>query len=130
MKDMTESNKPVQSLSYEDFQNEENCQPVEQAPSGGILWRMGSGMVNMTKGAVTGTVGLGVGAVKLVANTSYGVVSKTAEVGVNATKTVANKSYGVVSGGVSAVSGGVSAVTSRLPGVPLPTLKRGKDKEE
>jgi len=33
-------------------------------------------MVNITKGAVGGTVGLGVGAVKYVASTSYGVVSK------------------------------------------------------
>ena len=41
-------------------------------PSGGILWKMGSGMFNITKG----TVGLGVGAVKFVANTSLTAVSK------------------------------------------------------
>ena len=37
---------------------------------------MGSGAVNLTKGAVGGTVGLGVGAVKVVAFSSYGVVAK------------------------------------------------------
>lgn len=37
---------------------------------------MGSGVVNVTKGAVGGTIGLGVGAVKLVGTTSYAVVAK------------------------------------------------------
>ena len=49
---------------------EEN--PAEPVNSGGLLWKMGSGMYNITKG----TVGLGVGAVKFVANTSYTAVSK------------------------------------------------------
>ena len=46
--------------------------PAEPAKSEGLLWRMGSGMYNITKG----TVGMGVGAVKFVANTGYTAVSK------------------------------------------------------
>uniref|UniRef100_H2ZQY1 Uncharacterized protein n=1 Tax=Ciona savignyi TaxID=51511 RepID=H2ZQY1_CIOSA len=92
---------PITSISSEDFKKE-NTEETQPPPSG-LFWRMGSGMVNLTKGAVGGTVGLGVGAVKLVASTSYGVVSKTAEVGVNATKAVAGKGYDVMSGGVSVV---------------------------
>lgn len=49
---------------------------MTQAPSGNIFWRFGSGLVSTTTGAVGAGVGLGVGAIKLVANTSYGVVSK------------------------------------------------------
>ncbi|XP_078483209.1 uncharacterized protein LOC100178921 isoform X3 [Ciona intestinalis] len=116
---MRQDSSQVTSISSEDFKTE----PEAPAASGGILWRMGSGMVNMTKGAVGGTVGLGVGAVKLVASTSYVVASKTAEVGVNATKAVAGKSYDVV-------AGGVSTVTSRLPSVPRPSLASKKDKTE
>jgi len=111
------------AVSSEQFQNPQTKEPDPPA-QGGLLWRMGSGMMNVTKGAVGGTIGLGVGAVKLVANTSYGVVAKTAEVGKNAGVSVATKSYG-------AVAGSVSAVTSRLPGVPkLPSLKKSKDKED
>ncbi|CAK8680461.1 unnamed protein product [Clavelina lepadiformis] len=77
MKDTSKVEKEMTSLSYEDFQNSnENQQNGSQPASGGLLWRMGSGMYNITKGAVGGTVGLGVGAVKLVANTSYAAVSK------------------------------------------------------
>jgi len=130
----------VSSDQYKTTADEEQKQKeepaTEQPPAnqGGWIWRMGSGAVNLTKGAVGGTIGLGVGAVKLVGNTSYAVVAKTAEVGKNATVAVATKSYG-------AVSGTVGAVTSKLPSVPLPNmpsmpqvslpkLKRGKDKEE
>lgn len=111
------------AVSSDQYQTADSQAANPPAAQGGFLWRMGSGVVNVTKGAVGGTIGLGVGAVKLVANTSYGVVAKTAEVGKNAGVTVASKSYG-------AVAGSVSAVTSRLPSVPLPTLKKGKDKED
>jgi len=50
--------------------------PAEPANSGGLLWRMGSGMYNITKG----TVGMGVGAVKFVANTGYTAVSKVCKI--------------------------------------------------
>jgi len=117
----------MDSVSSEDYQNENpSNDPPPPQPQGGIFWRMGSGVVGLTTGAVKGTVGLGVGAVKWTASTSYGVVSKTAEVGVNATKTVVGKSYDVV-------SGSVTAVTSRLPASPisLPSIRaKGKEKDE
>jgi len=120
------------AVSSEQYQNNETkdeapATPQPAAPAG-FLWRMGSGAVNLTKGAVGGTIGLGVGAVKVVASTSYGVVAKTAEVSKNASVAVASKSYGAVTG---VVSGSVSAVTSRLPSVPsLPGLKKSKTKED
>jgi len=124
---MKETPKAVMdSISSEDYQNDKPSNDQPPPPQGGLLWRMGSGVVGLTSGAVKGTVGLGVGAVKWTASTSYGVVSKTAEVGVNATKSVVGKSYDVV-------SGSVSAVTSRLPASPisLPSIRaKGKEKDE
>ncbi len=49
--------------------------------------------------------------------------TQTAEVSKNAGAAAAGKSYDVV-------AGSVTAVTSRLPSVPLPTLKKGKDKKD
>ena len=65
-----------------------------------LMWRMSSGLYSATTGAVTGTVGLGVGSVKWVAGKGYIAGSAV----INTTKTVAAK-------------------------VPMPTWKR-KDKKE
>ncbi len=65
-----------------------------------LMWRMSSGLYSATTGAVTGTVGLGVGGVKWVAGKGYNAGSAV----ISTTKTVAAK-------------------------VPMPAWKR-KDKKE
>ena len=73
---------------------------VEPTKPTSFMWRMSSGLYSVTTGAVTGTVGLGVGGVKWVAGKGYNAGSAV----ISTTKTVAAK-------------------------VPLPTWKR-KDKKE
>ena len=127
---MSNQESKYQGYSSDDYQifKNQSENPAEPVNSGGLLWKMGSGMYNKTKG----TVGLGVGAVKFVANTSqaYTAISKTTEVGVNATKVVAQVGYNAVSRTGFYVAGGVSSVTSKLPSVPLPSYKKTIDKEE
>jgi len=74
------------------------------APQGGLLWRLGSGVV----GTAAGVAGYGVGAVQGVAG--YGV---------GAVKWTASKGYDVG-----------AAVANKIPVPPIPGVKKAKDKSD
>jgi len=78
------------------------------APQGGLLWRLGSGVVGTAAGAAKGVAGYGVGA-----------VSGVAGYGVGAVKWTASKSYDVG-----------AAVASKIPVPPIPGVKKPKDKSD
>jgi len=78
------------------------------APQGGLLWRIGSGVVGTAAGAAKGVAGYGVGA-----------VSGVAGYGVGAVKWTASKGYDVG-----------AAVASKIPVPPIPGVKKAKDKSD
>jgi len=86
----------------------EEVAPPPPAPQGGLLWRIGSGVVGTATGAAKGVAGYGVGAVTGVAG--YGV---------GAVKWTASKSYDVG-----------AAVASKIPVPPIPGVKKAKDKSD
>merc|ERR1712198_211982 len=77
-------------------------------PQGGLLWRIGSGVVGTAAGAAKGVAGYGVGA-----------VSGVAGYGVGAVKWTASKGYDVG-----------AAVASKIPVPPIPGVKKAKDKSD
>ncbi|KAH9507568.1 hypothetical protein Btru_051487 [Bulinus truncatus] len=60
-------------------------------PTGGILWRMSSGIYSTATGAVTGAVGYGFGGVKWVAGKTLDVGSVVAHKTIDAGAAVASK---------------------------------------
>jgi len=86
----------------------EEVAPPAPAPQGGLLWRLGSGVVGTAAGAAKGVAGYGVGA-----------VSGVAGYGVGAVKWTASKGYDVG-----------AAVASKIPVPPIPGVKKPKDKSD
>lgn len=84
------------------------CEENTPPPQGGLLWRIGSGVVGTAAGAAKGVAGYGVGAVQGVAG--YGV---------GAVKWTASKGYDVG-----------AAVASKIPVPPIPGVKKAKDKSD
>jgi len=105
-------NQKTMSTVTESAPTETKTAPPEEvvAPpaEGGLLWRIGSGVVGTAAGAAKGAAGYGVGAVTGVAG--YGV---------GAVKWTASKGYDVG-----------AAVASKVPLPPIPGVKKAKDKSD